>query len=130
MDWKVRKLKIDEIKNPTQSGGLNLPCVISKADSLFLSQTCRLLSKPNSEYYKHIKYWVGLYVREYFPDMANGPHAELISPYFSHMKSLLSGGIILGDVNPQNLKLSTAKALYKGFTSSFPPPKIVYKYDM
>ena len=62
--------------------------------------------------------------------MANGPHAELISPYFSHMKSLLSGGIVLGDVNPQNLKLVTAKTLYKGFTSSFPPPKIIYKYDV
>ena len=36
---KLEKLKLDEIKNPALSGGLNLPCVISKSDSLFLSQT-------------------------------------------------------------------------------------------
>ena len=44
---KLEKLKLDEIKNPASVGGLNLPCVISKADSLFLTQTCRLLAKPD-----------------------------------------------------------------------------------
>ena len=34
---KLEKLKLDEIKNPVLAGGLNLPCVISKADCLFLS---------------------------------------------------------------------------------------------
>ena len=57
---KLEKLKLDEIKNDYLSGGLNLPCVTSKADSLFLSQTCRLLSTPSSTQYKHIKYWLGL----------------------------------------------------------------------
>ena len=52
---KLEKLKLDEVKNPTLSGGLNLP-VISKADSLFLSQTCRLLTNPDSKQYKHIQY--------------------------------------------------------------------------
>ena len=79
---KLEKLKLDEVKNPTLSGGLNLPCVISKADSLFLSQTCRLLANPDSKQYKHIQYWLGLYMREYFPGMEQGPHAEIISPYF------------------------------------------------
>ena len=62
--------------------------------------------------------------------MGLGPHAELISPYFSHMKSLLTGGIILDDIDPKNLKKVTAKVLYQGFTSSFPPPKIVCKHDV
>ena len=127
---KLEKLKLDEIKNPTLSGGLNLPCVISKADSLFLTQTCRLLSKPGNKQYKHIQYWLGLYMREHFPDMAQGPHAELISPYFKHMKELLAGGIVLGDVDVANLKKTTAKSVYVGFTSTFPPPKIVYKYEI
>ena len=59
---KLEKLKLDELKNPASAGGLNLPCVLSKADSLFLSQTCRLLAIPESRQYKHIKYWLGLYV--------------------------------------------------------------------
>ena len=35
---KLEKFKNGEIKNPVWSGGLNLPCIISRADSLFLSQ--------------------------------------------------------------------------------------------
>ena len=126
---KLEKLKLDEIKNPTLSGGLNLPCVISKADCLFLSQTCRLLSRPGSKEYSHIKYWIGLYIKEYFPDMAMGPHAEIISPYFSHMKSLLVGGIVLEDIVIQKLKKTSSKTLYASFSSTFPPPKIVYRFD-
>ena len=127
---KLEKLRLDEIKNPALSGGLNLPCIISKADSLFLSQTCRLLRYPSSKQYNHVKYWLGLYVKDIFPDMGVGPHAEILSPYFQHMKALLSGAVILGDIDVVKLKLVTAKSLYLGFTSTFPPPKIVYKYDV
>ena len=127
---KLEKLKLDEIKNPVLSGGLNLPCILSKADALFLTQTCRLLAYPGNKQYLHIQYWLGLYVREYFPDMFEGPHAEIISPYFMHMKALLTGGLLLGDITVRNLKRITAKNIYAGFTSSFPPPKIEYKYDV
>ena len=62
--------------------------------------------------------------------MAIGPHAELMSPYFFHMKSLLVAGLVLEDVNAKKLRRTTAKILYAGFTSSFPPPKIEYRYDV
>ena len=88
---KLEKLKIDEIDNPVLSCGLNLPCIFSKADSLFLSQTCKLLIDPTSKQNCHVKYWLGLYLREYFPDMSSGPHAELLSPYFQHKKRLSTG---------------------------------------
>ena len=61
--------------------------------------------------------------------MARGPHAELISPYFSHMKSLLVGGIVLEDIDISKLKKTSSKTLYASFTSTFPPPKIVFKFD-
>ena len=112
------------------SGGLNLPCVISKFDSLFLSRACRLLLDSNSRQYSHVKYWLGLYLREYFPDMGQCPHAELISPYFQHMKALILGGFVLGDIEVGKLHLVTSKKLYQGFTSTFPPPKVVYKYEV
>ena len=127
---KLEKLKLDEIKNSALSGGLNLPCVASKADSLFLSQTCRMLTIPGNKQYMHIKYWMGLYMREYFPDMAEGPHAENISPYFLHMKSFLVGGISLGEIDVTNLRKTSVKSLYAGFISSFPPPKIVFNYNI
>ena len=122
---RLEKLKIDEIKNPYLSGGLNLPCVVSKADTLLLSQVCRMLKNSNSKEYLHMKYWLGLYISEYFPDMGVGPHAEIISPYFQHVKALLVGGLLLGDVKPQALGDVTAKELYKSFMTTFPPPKII-----
>ena len=91
---KLEKLKLDEVKNPSLQGGLNLPCVISKSDSLFLSQTCKLLAKPGNKQYRHVQYWLGIYVKDDFPDMAAGPHAEIISPYFAYMKNLLAGGTV------------------------------------
>ena len=72
---KFEKLMLDEVKNLTLSGGLNLPCIISKADSLFLSQTCRILTNPSNKQFKHIQYWLGLYIRNCFPEMQEGPHA-------------------------------------------------------
>ena len=127
---KLEKLKLDEVKNPALSGGLNLPCVISKADSLFLSQTCRLITNPDCKQFNHIKYWLGLYMRDYIPGMEHGPHAEIFSPYFLHMKGLLLGAFVLGEIDFANLHKVSAKSIYFGFTSTFPPPKIVLKYDV
>ena len=62
--------------------------------------------------------------------MGRGPHAELLSPYFQHMKALLVGGLTLGDIAIGKLKKITARNLYLGFTSSFPPPKVVFKFDV
>ena len=62
--------------------------------------------------------------------MGHGPHAEIISTYFQHLKALLTGGLVLGDFTPRNLHLVTAKNLYLGLTSTFPPPKIIYKYEI
>ena len=126
---KLEKLKLEEVKNPKLLGGLNLPCVISKADALFLSQTCRLLINSESKQFKHIKYWLGIYMKEYIPAMGQGPHAEIISPYVLHMKSLLQVAFVLDEIQIENLHLVTANSLYLVFTSSFPPPKIVSKYN-
>ena len=124
---KLEKLKIDKIKNSLLLGGLNLPCVLSKDDSLFLSQTCRLLKEPE---YIHVKYWLGLYVKDNFPNMGEGPHAEIISPYFQHMRALLSVAITVEDIDVRRLHLVSSKELYLGFTSTFPPPKVVFKFDV
>ena len=80
--------------------------------------------------YKHVKYWLGITLREYFPDMATGPHAEFVSPYFQNMRMLLTEGLVLGDFTVGTIRNVTAKAIYQGFTSTFPPPKVVFKYDI
>ena len=125
---KLERLQIDEVKNLKSDGGLGLPCVFSKSNSLFLSQTCRLLLDSTSKQFGHIKYWIGLHLRDYLPDMASGPHAEIISPYFQHMRLLLVEGLVLGDVDATRLANVSAKQLYLGYTSSFPPPKVMFKF--
>ena len=62
--------------------------------------------------------------------MARGPHAEILTPYFQHMKALITGGFALGDIIVGKLKKVTAKELYQSFTSSFPPPKVVFKFNV
>jgi hypothetical protein len=127
---KLERLKIDEFKNPKSAGGLGLPCISSKSNALFLSQTCRLLRDSSSKQYGHVKYWLGLHLRDFLPSMAFGPHSELISPYFQHMRLLLVEGLVLGDIDVRKLAKVTAKDLYKGYTSSFPPPKVIFKFDV
>ena len=127
---KLERLKLDEVKNLKCDGGLNLPCVFSKANALFLSQTCRLLQDPSSKQFAHAKYWIGLHLRNFFPSMDTGPHSELISPYFKNMRLLLMEALFFDDIKVETIQSVTAKALYQGYTSSFPPPKVVFKYDV
>ena len=63
---KLERLQLDEVKNSVSTGGLSLPCVASKANSLFLKQTCRLVMDPFSKEYGHVSYWLGLYVKTIF----------------------------------------------------------------
>ena len=83
-----------------------------------------------SSHYSHVRYWLGLHLRDYFPDMADGPHAEIIAPYFQHMRLLLVEGLVLGDLSVATIRRVTANELYQSNTTSFPPPKIVFKYDV
>ena len=62
--------------------------------------------------------------------MINGPHSDTIPPYYQHMKSLLLESLQFEIINPEKLKFVSAKGLYGEFTNTFPPPKVVYKYDL
>ena len=106
---KLERLQMDEVKNPLCAGGLGLPCVSSKSDSLFLKQACRLLMDSGTLQYNHVRYWLGLHLRDYFPNMAMGPHAEIVSPYFMHMRFLLVQGLTLGDLTVDTIRRVTAK---------------------
>ena len=66
----------------------------------------------------------------YFARRDYGFHAEIISLYFQHMKELLIAEKTVGDIDVKHLRKVSCKSLYSGFTSTFPPPKVVYKYDI
>ena len=107
----------------SSAGGLSLPCDFPKSNALFLSQACRLLVDPTSKQFGHIKYWLGLHLRDFIPEMSEGAHAKLISVYFKHLRLLLVEGLVLGDIVVNGLARVTAKQLYLSYTSSFPPPQ-------
>ena len=126
---KLEKLALDEIKNSREEGGLNLVCVRSKADALFLRQTCRLLAYENFNSYKHIKFWIGSFLGDVFPDMQGGQPQLNVPGYFLHLKELFLQAYALEIINSDNLNAVPCKVIYSDLTSSFPPPKIIYKYE-
>jgi hypothetical protein len=132
---KLERLQIDALKNLRSSGGLGLLNRLrlrlwSKANALFLRQTCRLLHDSTSKQYGHVRYWIELHLRDYFPDMSSGPHAQFISQYFQHMKLLLTERLVFGDISVGELGRVTAKELYQSYTGTLPPPKVVFKYNV
>ena len=115
--------------NTRDQGGLNIVCVRSKADALFLRQTCRILAEPNLNSYKHVRFWIGLYLEETLPDMAAGAHAGQVPAYFQHLQRLFLEAHANEIINVASLNSVPAKQIYEDFTSSFPPPKVIFKYD-
>ena len=126
---KLEKLTLDEIKNSREEGGLNVVCIRSKADALFLRQTCRLLASPQFNSFKHVRYWIGTHLETVLPDMGTGDHADSVPEYFQHLQRLFLEAHALEVINVNRLNLVPAKQIYEDFTSSFPPPKVIYKYE-
>ena len=127
---KLEKLAIQEVFNKLEVGGLGLVDIRSKADSLFIKQCCRILAEPGGCASKHLKYWIGLHLAQYIPNMRPGPHCERVPRYYRHFKKLIMEVFKQEDVDPERLDQVKDKELYKGFTDTFPPPKVVYKHDV
>ena len=121
---KLEQLALDEIKNTREDGGLNLVCVRSKADALFLRQTCRLLATEDFNSFKHIKYWIGHFIGDIIPAMQGGPHSAIVPD----LRTLFTQAHALEIINVERLNAVPCKEIYADFTSSFPTPKVIYKF--
>ena len=126
---KLEKLALDEVKNTREEGGLNLVCIRSKADALFLRQTCRLLSNENFNSFKHINFWIGSFLADMLPTMQAGDQHEDIPDYFLHMRDLFTQAHALEIIDISQLNSVPCKDIYRDFTSTFPPPKVINKYE-
>ena len=122
---KLEKISLIELCNDKSEGGLGLVEIRSKADSLILKQTCRILSATGSKGWYLSRYWMGLYLAKHLPDMKPGPHSWKVSEMYKHIKFLLEE--CLDGEDYQILERQTAKLLYKNFVSTLPPPKVLYK---
>ena len=125
---KLEKLAIDETKNSREEGGLGIICIRSKADALFLRQTCRLLASDSFNSFKHIRFWIGEHLVDVIPEMRSGEHSEEIPEYFLHLRRLFTEAHALEIIDVENLDSTPAKQIYADYTSSFPPPKVLHKY--
>ena len=111
-------------------GGLAIPCIATKAEALFVRQTCRLLNNEEHNSRRHINYWIGTLLKEWWPDMGQGIHAQNGPPYIKHLHDLLEVAIDREVIDVNNLKLANAKNIYKDYTTTFPTPKIMDKYQL
>ena len=127
---KLEKLEKYETKNELKFGGLAVPCIASKADALFVRQTCRLLNNKENNSRKHIQFWIGGLFSHLWPDMGQGPHSRIVPEYFEHLRTLIEEAVRMEVIDKNNLKCTSAKFIYKEYTSTFPPPKVIYKHEL
>lgn len=120
---RLEKLTYEELFNSVDQGGLGLTSVAAKCDALFATQLCRLMAHQGP-YREHLRYWVGVNLRDHLPDMVRGPNAQVLTPYFKKTVSLLKEALSSGTVNIESLESTKAKLLYKEFMSTPPPPKV------
>ena len=61
--------------------------------------------------------------------MGVGDHANRTPAYFQHLKQLFLEAHAAEIIDVEHLNKISAKEIYKDFTSSFPPPKVIFKYE-
>lgn len=127
--WRGRmeKLPYEELFNKVEEGGLGLPSISVRCDSLFLTQVSRILS-VNGPHRNHLIYWIGMSLTTWLPELRGGLNAQITTPYFKKVICLLKESFILGAVNPQGLKQVKAKKVYLELMNSPPPPKVLSKH--
>ena len=82
------RLQLDELQNSYEQGGLGLPNIAVKADSLLLKQMCRMMNLPDEKSFRLLGYWLGEFLRdtglgENFPELADlGPVSHIMSGRF------------------------------------------------
>ena len=115
------RLSLSLLENPPESGGLGVPNIAIKADSLLLKQTLRILSLPLENTFRHIGYWLGGFLRDTgcglsFPELDQlGPvcHYHIAKfPLHKYMLENLEYGIMSGEVDIISMKTITTKSIY------------------
>ena len=128
------RLALSEIENTRGNGGLDLPNIGVKADSLLIKQTARILSRPNETSYKHVGYWVGLWLSEEgFPRLAEvGPISHRLDkkfPLHTWMLENMKEAIVRQEVKATNLFNVTTKSIYMSRMNDLcDSPKIEAKF--
>ena len=68
-------------------------------------------------------------LKVHFPSMSVGAHSPVVPPYFRHFLEIFKEAVDCEVVNVKKLEEAQAKIIYQEFTSTLPPPKIVFKFE-
>ena len=60
--------------------------------------------------------------------MAKGPPAKIVTPYFQHLRLPMIEGLVLGEIELEEIQSVTAEKCYDGYSTTSPPPKVIYVY--
>ena len=126
------RLKLDDIENTEEEGGLGLTCVATKAECLLLRQSLRILARPEENCFRHIGYWLGHFLNEPFPSLKEqGPVLGTLQPRFPLHQAMLvplQEGLMRQEYDPEKLQEVTTKSIYEGRAAfAIPPPKVQQK---
>ena len=70
------RLKLSELENSKECGGLGLTCVATKVESLLLLQSLLILAKPEENCSRHLGFWLATMLEKHFPHLVQlGPSA-------------------------------------------------------
>ena len=88
--------QLNELENTSENGGLGLPNLSVKADSLLIKQMCRMMNQPNEESFHLMGYWLGWFLRdtgvgENFPELYDlGPVSQKMPGRYSLHQYMLN----------------------------------------
>ena len=130
---RPERLKLSEIENSPENGGLGLTCLATKAESLLLRQSLRVLSRPEESCSRHMGFWLGSFLQQAFPHLAqlgpSVPSLYLQFPLHTAILEVLEEGLIREEFNPKKLEEATTKLIYKSrINDVLLPPKVEEKF--
>ena len=114
-------LKLAELSQPLKEGGLDLVDTQSRADTLLLRQTCRMIGRKETGY-RHISYWLSSELREQMT-LDDGPRS-LTRPPKMQQSILLLIKKARQDMSERDLLQQTANSLYKRELKNLPLPRL------
>ena len=110
------KLKLEELSNPTEKGGLGLIDIRRKSAALFLKHTMRMLTREEGGW-RHMSYWLHHHLPQF--TLHDGPRAlELPTGLHKHIKEVLMDAV--EEKSVQELKGMRTKEMYKMLCEDLP----------
>ena len=121
-------LPMETVSLPKNQGGLNLPCLTSKCDALFLKQVLRMLTGSGGAM-RHLDFWLGRRLGLNIPGFGSDFRQRRTPSVCKKILELVTEAVECERVDVDNLKMATTKSIYKSYTETLPPAAVELKYE-